>query len=199
MFFEFLYSIDKAVFLFFNAGVANPVFDAVMPFITEEHNHMIVFLAAWVALMVFGGKKGRIVGVLVLVVVGLSDCISSSVIKPLVGRQRPCDPDVLVQGARFLLGNKSSFSFPSSHAANNVAWATLFSVKYPRMKWVFIGVAVLMAYSRVYVGVHYPSDLMGGAVLGILCAVFVLFMEKWIGELWKRRRATANEPPTGGA
>ena len=193
MFFEFLYSIDKAVFLFFNDSVANPVFDVIMPFITEEHNHMVVYLIAWIALMVFGGKKGRIAGVLVLIVVGMSDYMSSSIIKPLVARQRPCDPDVLVEGARFLLGNKTSFSFPSSHAANNTAWAAFFSVKVPRMKWIFIAVAVTMAYSRVYVGVHYPSDLIAGAVLGILCAVFVLFMEKWVSTLWRERKRKALE------
>lgn len=185
MIFEFMYSVDEAVFLMLNRGVANSVFDVIMPIITEEHNQMIPIAVAWLSLVIFGGKKGRITALLVIVLITLSNYLSSEVIKPLVGRVRPC---FVVEGARLLIDQSRSPSFPSSHATNNAAWAALFSVKFPRLKWVFIFIAGMVAYSRVYIGVHYPSDLIAGGLLGVACAFFVLFLEKKFIELWNRRK-----------
>lgn len=190
MFGEFLYSIDKAVFLLLNRGVANPVFDFIMPIITEEHNQMIPIVIAWLSLIIFGGKKGRITALLVVVLITLSNYLSSEVIKPLVGRVRPC---FVVEGVRLLIEQSRSHSFPSSHATNNAAWAALLSVKYPRFKWVFIFIAGMVAYSRIYIGVHYPSDLIAGALLGFACAFFVLYLEKRVVILWNRRKRSKGD------
>jgi undecaprenyl-diphosphatase len=177
---EFLYSIDKAVFIFFNRTVANQFFDWIMPFITETSHWRIPFGLAWLALMVFGGKKGRIAGLLTVILITLSDQISSSVIKPLVHRVRPCFAPELEGVCRLLIRQVRSYSFPSSHATNNTAIAMFFILKY--RKWsvplaLVVLFSVLSTYSRVYVGVHYPSDLIGGALLGTLCALAVLQFE----------------------
>ena len=187
---EFLYSIDETVFLILNRGVANPVFDFIMPIITEEHNQMIPIVVAWLGLVIFGGKKGRITALLVVVLITLSNFLSSEVIKPLVGRVRPC---FVVDGVRLLIEQSRSPSFPSSHAANNAAWAALFSVKYSRLKWVFIFIAGMIAYSRIYIGVHYPSDMIAGAVLGVGCAFFVLFLERCFHRIRTRRKRRGGE------
>ena|GEM_PF-203814 len=201
---EFLYSIDRAVFLFLNRTVANRVFDFLMPIITEKDYWMIPIVLALLSLIIFGGKKGRIVVLLVAVILTMSDQLSSHVVKPWVERVRPC---FVVEGVRLLIRQSRSFSFPSSHASNMAAMATLFSVKYPRYKIAFIVFAALVAYSRIYVGVHYPADILGGAVLGFLCAVCVLEIERWIRRLWQKRKtseetkeSTEGEPsgPTGG-
>lgn len=181
-----LYTVDRGVFLFLNRTLSNPVFDFVMPYITESDYWRIPILVIWLALMIFGGKKGRIVALLVLIIITLSDQVSSSVIKSWVRRVRPCFE---VDGVRLLIRQSRSFSFPSSHASNMSAMATLFSVKYPRFKTIFISMAVLVAFSRIYVGVHYPSDILGGAVLGISCAVAVLFIERWFSNLLNRRKS----------
>jgi undecaprenyl-diphosphatase len=183
---EFLYSIDRTVFLFFNRTVANPVFDFIMPIITELDYWRIPIFLMLLALLIFGGKKGRIVVLLVAIIVTMSDQLSSHVIKPLVGRTRPC---FVVEGVRLLIHQSRSFSFTSSHASNMAAMATLFSVKYPRYKIAFITLAALVAYSRIYVGVHYPADILGGAILGTLCAAIVLWIERRIVVIWHRRKA----------
>jgi len=182
---EFLYSIDCSVFLFFNRTVANPFFDFIMPYITEEDYWRIPIAVVWLALVIFGRKKGRITALLVVVILTLSDQLSSAVIKPWVNRVRPC---FVVEGVRLLIDQCGSPSFTSSHAANMAAMATLFSVKYRRYTAVFIFIAALVAYSRIYVGVHYPSDIVGGAIVGILCAALILWLEGWVRVLWQRRK-----------
>ncbi len=191
---DFLYAVDRTLFLFLNRTVANPVLDWLMPIITEEHNQYIPILLIWLTLMIFCGKKGRITGLLIIIIITLSDQLSSSVIKPLVGRTRPC---FVVDGVRLLIDQSRSFSFPSSHATNMAAAATLFSVKYPRGRIIIISIAAAVAYSRIYVGVHYPSDLVGGAILGVLCAAVVLMAERLIVQ-WsqKRKRDTSDSEQT---
>ena len=195
---EFLYSIDKAVFLFFNRTVANPFFDLIMPYITNTDHWRIPFGLAWLALMIFGGKKGRIAGLLAVILLTLSDHVSSAVIKPLVHRLRPCFVLELEGLCRLLISQPRSPSFPSSHATNNTAIAMFFVMKYGKRKWslplvLVVLFAVLSTYSRVYVGVHFPSDLLGGAILGTLCAIALLQLEKIIRRItpaigrWFRR------------
>ena len=173
----FLYSADMALFLFLNRNMANPIFDIVMPFITNAHNWRIPIVLIWLSLIIFGRKEGRITAILVVVILALSDQLSSSVIKPWINRIRPC---FVVEGARLLINQVKSPSFPSSHAANMAAMAVLFSVKYRRLMALFIAIAVTVSYSRIYVGVHYPSDMLGGWGLGIACAVIILILEKFI-------------------
>lgn len=178
-----LYAIDKTLFLFLNSGLANRVFDVVMPFVTDADNWKIPLGLAWLGLAVFGGRRGRIAALLAVLVLTLSDQVSSSLLKPLIGRVRPC---FAVEGARLLIKQSRSFSFPSSHAANNAALALFFSIKYPRLKWIFIAVTLLVGYSRIYVGVHYPSDVAGGALVGMACGAAVLLGERTITGIWRR-------------
>ena len=192
---DFINHIDKVIFLFLNRDVANPVFDAVMPFITNKNNFNVLFILIILGLLIFGGKKGRIAVLLGLIIVTLSDQLSSAVVKPLVGRIRPCHPDFLIAGARYLIGYKTSFSFPSSHAANMASTATWFSYRYKRYTWIFVTIAVLVGYSRIYVGVHYPTDVLGGAVIGVFCALMVMGAERGIAGLWRK---SMDKRQTGG-
>ena len=189
---SFLYSLDTALFLFLNRGFANPVFDVVMPFVTDVHHWRIPIFIIWLALIIFGKKKGRVTALLVVVILVLSDQLSSSVIKPWINRIRPC---FVVEGVRLLIEQSGSPSFPSSHAANMAAMAVLFSVKYRKFAALFIAIALMVSYSRIYVGVHYPSDLLGGWMVGIACASAVLMAEKQILGAIKIRCLKKNDTP----
>ena len=179
--------LDQILFLLLNRDLANPVLDVVMPFITDLDNWRIPIILIWLGLMIFGGKKGRIAGFSIIILVTLSDQLSASVIKPLVHRIRPCYPDQFIQGGRFLIGMKKSLSFPSNHAANMGAMATYFSVKYPKTRWGFIAVALIISYSRIYVGVHFLTDVLAGLLLGFGCGWLILYLEQKVSRFLHAR------------
>jgi undecaprenyl-diphosphatase len=189
---ETLYSIDKSIFFFFNHSLHNSVLDVVMVFLTRTDtlHFRIFYVLLWLALVVKGGRTGRTVAILLIPLITASDQLSSSVIKHLVGRIRPCAtlPDVTL-----LVHCGSGLSFPSSHAVNNFAAATLFSYYYRRWTWAFVTYASLVALSRPYVGVHYPSDALGGAVIGILVCLALLFL--WLQIEKRMIPATEQEQP----
>ncbi len=166
----FLAHLDTTLFVFFNVHLANPVFDVVMPFVTNKENWYPIWLITIILLLWKGGPKGRWVVLIVLLSVATSDLTVNRILKPLFHRIRPCN---VVEGAHLLLGKKTSFSMPSSHATNFFAMATVFSYYYRKYQIIFWLLAALVAYSRIAVGVHYPFDVLVGSILGIL-----------IGYLW---------------
>lgn len=179
---EFLYSLDVAVFHFINVTLANPVGDFLWPLITDYDKMLpvrLLLLAVWVLLIVRGGARGRTAALLLVPVLFCADKLSSSILKELISRPRPCH-DIggvpIVQGIHMLVDCGSGRSFPSSHAVNNFAVATLFSTYYRRWRWWFFGWASLVALSRPAVGVHYPSDILGGAAIGVCVALAVIFL-----------------------
>lgn len=174
---EMLHSIDVALFLFFNSTIANPVFDAAFPLITDKHFWIVPGVAAAAWFLKVEKKRAAIAIGLALVTVAISDPLAVRILKPLIDRDRPCDRDALVEGGRFLLGHKGSRSFPSAHATNIFAQAALFSCLYPRATPWCVSFAATIGFSRIYVGVHYPFDVLGGAVVGSAVGglVFLIF------------------------
>lgn len=171
---ELLYSIDVMIFFFFNHTIANPVFDVVLPFLTDLNKQKPIVglvLLYVIYLLIKGDKKTRsTIGLLVLTIF-LADQISSSMIKPLFARIRPCSA---LEGVRLLVECGPGFSFPSSHAVNNFAGAMLITRFYPKQKIFWFSIASLIAISRPYVGVHYPSDILAGGILGC-CIAWILY------------------------
>lgn len=161
---DFLYSIDVAIFYFINGTLANPVTDKLMPFITDVKNWYITYVLLWFIVLYKGGKYrvGLAIGMILLILI--SDQISSTFLKHLFERPRPCK---VLENVRLLVGCTDTYSFPSSHAVNNFAAAMFFSYFYKHLKWILFSVASLMALSRIFVGVHYPSDVLGGAMIGL--------------------------------
>jgi undecaprenyl-diphosphatase len=181
---DYLYSIDKAVFIFLNQTLANPITDVVMPVLTNLNQTwwgLTLFVIGWLLLMWKGGRKGRIVGFLLILLITISDQLSSTVIKSIVQRSRPChdvDGIPFVEHINLLVPCGSGFSFPSSHAVNNFAAATFFTYYYRKWWCVFFLFAVAVSYSRIVIGVHYPSDVLGGAIIGTIIAFIVIYWWK---------------------
>ena len=172
---DFILKLDTCLFYLINQTFQNPLFDWFMPFITEKYHWFPVWglLAAW--LLWKGGSRGRMMVLLIIPVIILSDQISSHVIKPLMARPRPC---IVLPDVHLLSTRKTSYSFPSSHAANFFALAAFFSYFYRKYTCLFFTVAALVACSRIYIGIHYPFDALGGALIGICCAYTVIFTWK---------------------
>jgi undecaprenyl-diphosphatase len=129
--------------------------------------------AVWVAiaLVLVGFDRSRIrAAAVVFVALGLAFVMTDLVVKPLVARARPFEGAVTM---RVIDRRPLTYSFPSGHAASAVAGAITLSRLWPAGRLVLWALATLVALSRIYVGVHYPLDVIGGAVLGVACAWLV--------------------------
>ena len=180
---NFLYLIDLAIFYFFNHTMSTAFLDKFFSIITNVNNWYIAYVILLGISYTKGGTRGKIavLGVLLLIVV--TDQTGYRLLKEFFARPRPCNAlsDVLIP-----LGCTGSYSFPSNHALNNFAAAMFFYRLFPKLKWaLFIG-ALLVSISRVYLGLHYPSDILGGAIIGLvfgyLFASGVLYLEKYLIE-----------------
>ena len=189
---EWLYSIDLALFRLGNQVLVNPAGDWFFPFITDLKHFLVPYGLAALALMIFGKKKGIATVLLLAVAITLSDQISSSLIKPLFARIRPCHT---LEDVRLLVGCGSGFSFTSSHATNNFAMAVLIGHFWKKARPYLLVWAALVAWSRVYVGVHYPSDILGGAVLGSLIAFGVVYAYEYAVSFFQQRKQAAIASP----
>ncbi len=196
-----LYPADSTLFRAVNGGMANPVFDVLMPAITDVRHFYIPYAILFIVLLWKGGRRGRWCALLLGLTVLLTDPISSRVIKEAVLRVRPCSA---LDDVRLLVGCGAGKSFPSSHAVNNVAAATIIGYFFRKAIPYAFAVAGLVAFSRVYVGVHYPGDILGGAVVGGAMAALVLLIWSRGRALWNRRAArqpmkAGDDAPTSAA
>lgn len=180
-----LFQIDSTAFRFLNAGIANPIFDGLFPFITEVKHWHLVYVALIGGLLWKGGTRGRWCAAALLVGVLLSDQFSSFVLKNWVSRVRPC---ASLDDVRLLVGCGAGKSFPSSHAVNNAMAATVLWMFYPRYRVLATSIAFLVSFSRVYVGVHYPADVIGGWIVGVAVGAGVAWCALRGEEAWKVRR-----------
>ncbi|MGD9897588.1 MAG: phosphatase PAP2 family protein [Calditrichaceae bacterium] len=172
---QFFQRVDTFLFYFINVHLANPISDWIMPIITNKYTWAPVWIILVVGLIWKGGVKGRWAVLIAILAVVLADQIVNELMKPYFQRIRPCN---VLENINLLGNKKSSKSMPSSHAANFFALATVFSWFYRKYQWYFWFFATLVAYSRVAVGVHYPFDVLVGAICGILFGLTVIFLAK---------------------
>jgi undecaprenyl-diphosphatase len=173
---ESLLDIDRWLFTIGNAGCTNSVFDGVFPILTSNAAMLPLYALALAVALWRDWRKGLLLLGLLLVAILVADQ-SIIIIKDLIGRERPCNA---VHGVRLLVDCGTGKSFPSAHAANSFAAALLVGGVYPRLRAVMLVVAGLVAFSRVYCGVHYPFDISAGAVYGALIGWCVWQVYRWV-------------------
>jgi len=160
---DFLYSIDVFLFRLVNQSISNPIFDKLFLLITDVKSWLIAYIIIWFVLLLKGGRMGKISAVGIIILIVVTDQLSSALLKNVFERLRPCH---VLEDINLLVSCKKSFSFPSSHAVNNFAVAFFFGNLFKKYKSLLIAVAVFVALSRVYIGIHYPSDIIAGALIG---------------------------------
>ncbi len=169
--------IDKWLFLKLNAEYRNQLFDFIMPFIRNPYvwAPLYIFIIALVWLNC--GKKGTWWIIYIFITAGFTDLISSQIIKPMVGRVRPCnDPELLGKVNLLAAYCGANGSFTSSHAANHFGIAAFIfftaSCLFAGYRWLFFIWAAVICYAQIYVGVHFPLDIMGGTIIGLTVGKF---------------------------
>jgi undecaprenyl-diphosphatase len=167
-----LISLDQSIFMLLNSGYTFSFLDWFMPFITNAKTWMPIILIVWLYMLAVGDRKMRVLALALLVAVGCTDLICARLLKKNIGRLRPCSlQETATFKCRLLLPRKSSKSFPSNHAANTAAFAaTIFFFMGIKLAVPFIFLAIIIGYSRIYVGVHFPADVLAGWVVGIFLA-----------------------------
>ena len=175
-FFQGIVDADIAILQFFVDNVHSPVMDVIMKFLTLFGEGGIFWIAVSVVCMAF--PKTRRMGFTMAIAMLLGVTIGNGIIKNVVARHRPYE---LEQFSAFpIISRLSDWSFPSGHTlASFEASVSIFCY---RKKWgaAALALAVCVAVSRIYLIVHYPSDVLGGAVIGTLFALLAFFFLKWL-------------------
>ena len=175
-----LQSLDVSLFRFINSSLSNPVFDRLMPFLSNSPWFACILIAICLWLLFCGGARGRICVLMLVLSLCIGNWLIVDTIKHVVGRLRPFHtlPDVHLR-----IGMGDSFSMPSSHAANWFSAAVILFVYFRRSIWVMLPLAFMVSLSRIYNGVHYPSDTLVGASVGIGYSLAVIYAFDW---LWQK-------------
>jgi membrane-associated phospholipid phosphatase len=163
---------DRSLFYYINNKWSNELFDAVMPFVRNQYLWVPVYL--FLLLFVFINFRGKVWWwvLFFLATFALTDMISTQIFKAFIHRPRPCVDAEASQYVRMLIPCSYSYSFVSSHAANHFGIAIFLfqTMKHFAKKWIWLAFlwASLVAYAQLYVGAHFPFDVLGGAFLGLL-------------------------------
>ena len=192
---DWLVTVDRALFALVNQTLAWPPADGVFLVIT----HKFFYLGAAALTAIYLPARYRRPGLYAVVAaaaaVALSDATAVRLLKPLFARARP---PFALETVRLLLPHQApSPAFPSAHAANTFAFAFVIFTEYRRVGAALFAVAAVVSYSRIYVGVHYPLDALGGAAWGVFVGICVVsgrfylgaFARRWWYVVRERRRA----------
>ena len=165
-----LLRFDHWLFEKINQVWVNPFFDLTLPFIRQQEFWYFFYLFLLVFILYNFGIKGCWWAVTLIMTGIIADLFSSSLIKTLIFRVRPChDPDLADQVRVLVNYCPNSSSFTSSHACNHFAAAWFIFITLNQTgswRWLLFLWAFIISYAQVYVGVHFPLDIFGGAILG---------------------------------
>ena len=170
---EWLDNGDRQLFLLVNGAWNHPWLDVILPIWREANTWMPLYLFLILFVVINFPTKAFSWILTAIICFAISDQMSSSLLKPFFARLRPCNEPELVGMVRLLLPNcGSGYSFTSSHATNHFAFGIFVFLTMGQVlgkwKWAFLFWAGSVAYAQVYVGVHYPLDVLSGAILGSL-------------------------------
>lgn len=165
--------LDQYLFLLINKESKNDLFDIIMPFIRQPLFWIPLYLFLLVFVFINFGTKGWRWFLFAIITVSATDLVSSRIIKPFFARPRPClDPDFAVNVRLLVNYCGTNGSFISSHASNHFGIAMFLFITFrhfaPKTVYLFFIWAAAICLAQVYVGVHYPTDILGGIIFGTL-------------------------------
>ncbi|QXE18341.1 phosphatase PAP2 family protein [Clostridium sp. 001] len=170
-----IYKFDECILSYIANNMHNQILDKIMIAFTSLGNTGLIWIAISLALIV--SKKYRKVGIMVLTAIIIGSVFGEGLIKHIVKRTRPfyLDPTI-----KLLVAKPASYSFPSGHTTASFAAASILSRYFKKYAPVFFTVAILIAFSRIYLYVHYPTDVLAGIVLGLVSGKITIYLFKRI-------------------
>ncbi|RGO23964.1 PAP2 family protein [Dorea sp. OM02-2LB] len=161
----------------------NPVLDQVMCGITKLGNAGVLWILLTAILLLI--PKTRKSGMILAAALVVDVILCNGILKHLVARTRPCDVNTAI---RLLIARPHDFSFPSGHTAASFAAVTALYLADEKKLWkISCVVAVLIAFSRLYLYVHYPTDVLGGLAVGILSGMAGYYGIRWMKAQWEQK------------
>ena len=204
-----LQTLDTHLFLFVNRSLVNPFFDWLMPVLSggSGSKTMLIALAVatGVALLCFGNRRARLCMLLLILVMATNDSLVCNTLKHAVSRPRPfvtlpaarlygdigkgyIPPEFDANGVNLAAKKGNHNSMPSAHAANWFAATMVLFLFYRKSLWFMLPLGLAVSFSRLYNGVHYPSDVLAGALVGAgyAVAVAIALESAWqcVGKKW---------------
>lgn len=179
-----LWKFDFEILFFIKDCIRNGFLDTIVPFYTNLGNDGIIWIVVGVVMLI--PKKTRKCGIMVLGALLVMLVVNNIILKNLIARPRPCAtyPELVE-----LVHIPTSYSFPSGHTVSAMAVAFTILAQHKKLGIVALVLATLMGLSRLYVGVHFPTDVYGGVIVGAAIALFVWFVEKKISKIITEKRA----------
>ena len=184
---DIIQTMDERVLRWIGTHLRADWLDPVMVFYTSLGNGGLIFIAAAVIMLLF--RATRRAGVSAGIAMGLGLLITNLTVKPLVARPRPW---IVMEHFQTLVTSGDMNSFPSGHTCAAFAFALAVCAVLPP-KWAKAAAliaAAIMGFSRLYVGVHFPSDVLAGAVIGAVCGLLGAWITKYFTD-WRRNRKAA--------
>jgi membrane-associated phospholipid phosphatase len=179
---ESLLQLDRHIFYFINHDLGNSFFDWLMPLMRNPDFWIPLYVFVFVFCLWRYKKTGVIIIAALALTFGAADYGSATLFKSFIKRTRPCNDPAMAQTIVRRVDCGPGYSFPSTHASNHFALAFCFSlILYKRWRWIWfwsILWAAVVCFAQVYVGVHYPVDVIGGAIYGIITGSFFAFLFK---------------------
>lgn len=158
-------SVEFAILDFIRNNLTSPIMDKIMVFITTLGNAGAIWIV--LTLLMLCSKKYRRTGL--MLGAGLVVCliVGNLILKPLIVRPRPF---LVKEGIRLIINAPRDFSFPSGHTLSSVICAVILFLRHRNMGIYALILAVVIAFSRLYLYVHFPSDVLFGAIIGVIIA-----------------------------
>lgn len=184
---DYLVDVDKTALLAVN-GMYSVFQDAFWWMASAKWSSLLLVLALLWILMRQNRRHALLVLLMVAVAVLVADQVSSGLIKHLVERLRPTHDPSLENAVHVINGYRGGmYGFVSSHAANFFAIATLVTLIMRRglVAAALYGWGLVQCYSRIYLGVHYPGDILGGMIVGLLAGWLVWCLMRWVQRRWR--------------
>lgn len=191
---EQIEKLDQELFLFLNEQ-HSPFWDTIMVTVSDKY-FWIPFYLLLIGYIIWRYKMQSIPMLLMAIAaIGLADYVASGIFKPFFARLRPChDPEISAM-VNLVRGCGGQFGFLSSHASTGFALAVFFNLilsdRYLIFKIVLVAWAVVVSYSRIYLGVHYPGDTLGGALVGAGTAMLAVVAYRF----WLRKYTRFQHKP----
>ena len=171
---DFLQSVDMNLIIWIHQYSSNNLFDILMPFITNKNNWTVAIMGLISILGFFSGKQGKLALAILIISLSFTDAICAQILKPFFERIRPSHLNI--EEINLLISKGGKWSMPSNHAANMFSLAMVLSYFYKKYKPLLLLLAIFISFSRVYVGVHFPGDVIVGGCIGFFISSSLLIL-----------------------